>query len=136
MVREQLDAENRCTNRYHLTALLINDIADRLDVGAKCYGAEVPIEENDGRDMGLEAYEELCDAAVYLSSLTLRLKKYEGDDIGLKTQIVALNSVFFNTLYQTIIFLESYEIIDRRSGEKILNKKQNKGVTNEENINR
>ena len=108
MVREQLDAENRCTNRYHLTSVLINDIADRLDIGAKRYGLEVPIEEDDGRDMGLEAYEELCDAAVYLSSLTLRLTKYKGDDIELKKQIIAMNSVFFNTLYQTILFLESY----------------------------
>tara|TARA_R110000796_G_scaffold37307_2_gene94226 strand:+ start:3204 stop:3593 length:390 start_codon:yes stop_codon:yes gene_type:complete len=108
MVREQLDAENRCTNKYHLTSVLINDIADRLDIGAKRYGLEVPIEEDDGRDMGLEAYEELCDAAVYLSSLTLRLTKYKGDDIELKKQIIAMNSVFFNTLYQTILFLESY----------------------------
>jgi hypothetical protein len=108
MVREQLDAENRCTNRYHLTSVLIWDIANRLDIGAKRYGLEVPIEEDDGRDMGLEAYEELCDAAVYLSSLTLRLTKYKGDDIELKKQIVTMNSVLFNTLYQTILFLESY----------------------------
>ena len=110
MVREQLDSENKVINRYHFTSILINDIADRLDVGAKRYGENVPIEEDDGRDMGVEAYEELCDAAVYLSSLTLRLKKYEGDSKGLKTQIVAINSVFFNTLYQTVLFLESYEI--------------------------
>ena len=108
MVREQLDSENKVINRYHFTSILINDIADRLDIGAKRYGEEVPIEENDGRDMGLEAYEELCDAAVYLSSLTLRLTKYKGNDIELKKQIVAMNSVFFNTLYQTILFLESY----------------------------
>lgn len=109
MVREQLDSENRINNRHFITDRLVGDIAGRLDVGAKRYGEEVPIEEDDGRDMGLEAYEELCDAAVYLSSLTLKLKQYNGDDEDLQKEIVAINSVFFNTLYQTIIFLNSYE---------------------------
>ena len=109
MVREQLDAENIVKDRHFITDRLVGDIADRLDVGAKRYGEEVPIEEGDGRDMGLEAYEELCDAAVYLSSLTLRLKQYNGDDESLKKEIVAINNVFFNTLYQTIIFLNAYE---------------------------
>ena len=73
MVREALDSEKRVKNRHFITDRLVGDIASRLDVGAKRYGEEVPIEEDDGRDMGLEAYEELCDAAVYLSSLTLKL---------------------------------------------------------------
>jgi hypothetical protein len=81
MVREQLDSENKVINRYHFTSILINDIADRLDIGAKRYGEEVPIEVSDGRDMGVEAYEELCDAVVYLSSLTLRLKSYKDNNL-------------------------------------------------------
>jgi len=109
MVREALDSEKRVKNRHFITDRLVGDIASRLDVGAKRYGEEVPIEESDGRDMGLEAYEELCDAAVYLSSLTLKLKQYEGDDEKLKKEIVSINSVFFYILYQTVIFLNSYE---------------------------
>ena len=110
MVREALDSENRVRNRNSITDRLVDDIATRLDVGAKRYGEQVPIEENNGdnRDMGYEAYEELCDAAVYLSSLTLRLKKYNGKDEKLQKDIVAINSVFFNTLYQTVILLNSY----------------------------
>ena len=114
MVREQLDSENKVINRYHFTSILINDIADRLDIGAKRYGEEVPIEVSDGRDMGVEAYEELCDAVVYLSSLTLRLKSYKDNNLEIDTpQIIAINSVLFNTLYQLIIFLESYEVENR-----------------------
>ncbi len=109
MVREALDSENRVKNRHFITDRLVGDIASRLDVGAKRYGEEVPIEEDDGRDMGLEAYEELCDAAVYLSSLTLKLKQYNGDDETLKKEIVAINGVFFYTLYHTVIFLNAYE---------------------------
>ena len=109
MVREQLDAENIVKNRHFITDRLVGDIASRLDIGAKRYGEEVPIEESDGRDMGLEAYEELCDAAVYLSSLTLKLKQYSGNNETLIKEIVAINSVFFHTLYQTIIFLNAYE---------------------------
>ena len=109
MVREALDSENRVKDRHFITDRLVGDIASRLDVGAKRYGEEVPIEESDGRDMGLEAYEELCDAAVYLSSLTLKLKQYDGDDEKLKKEIVSINGVFFYILYQTVIFLNSYE---------------------------
>jgi len=109
MVREALDSEKRVKNRHFITDRLVGDIASRLDVGAKRYGEEVPIEEDDGRDMGLEAYEELCDAAVYLSSLTLKLKQYDGDDEKLKKEIVSINGVFFYILYQTVIFLNSYE---------------------------
>ena len=109
MVREALDSENRVKDRHFITDRLVGDIASRLDVGAKRYGEEVPIEEDDGRDMGLEAYEELCDAAVYLSSLTLKLKQYDGDDEKLKKEIVSINGVFFYILYQTVIFLNSYE---------------------------
>jgi len=113
MVREALDSENRVRNRNSITDRLVDDIATRLDVGAKRYGEQVPIAETfttdgDDRDMGYEAYEELCDAAVYLSSLTLRLKKYNGKDEKLQKDIVAINSVFFNTLYQTVILLNSY----------------------------
>jgi hypothetical protein len=109
MVREALDSENRVKDRHFITDRLVGDIASRLDVGAKRYGEEVPIEEDDGRDMGLEAYEELCDAAVYLSSLTLKLKQYNGDDETLKKEIVAINGVFFYTLYHTVLFLNAYE---------------------------
>lgn len=109
MVREALDSENRVKDRHFITDRLVGDIASRLDVGAKRYGEEVPIEEDDGRDMGLEAYEELCDAAVYLSSLTLKLKQYNGDDEKLKKEIVSINSVFFYTLYHTVLFLNAYE---------------------------
>jgi len=109
MVREALDSEKRVKNRHFITDRLVGDIASRLDVGAKRYGEEVPIEEDDGRDMGLEAYEELCDAAVYLSSLTLKLKQYNGDDEKLKKEIVSINSVFFYTLYHTVLFLNAYE---------------------------
>lgn len=109
MVREALDSEKRVKNRHFITDRLVGDIASRLDVGAKRYGEEVPIEEDDGRDMGLEAYEELCDAAVYLSSLTLKLKQYNGDDETLKKEIVAINGVFFYTLYHTVLFLNAYE---------------------------
>lgn len=109
MVREALDSENRVKDRHFITDRLVGDIASRLDVGAKRYGEEVPIEEDDGRDMGLEAYEELCDAAVYLSSLTLKLKQYNGDDETLKKEVVAINGVFFYTLYHTVLFLNAYE---------------------------
>jgi len=48
MVREALDSEKRVKNRHFITDRLVGDIASRLDVGAKRYGEEVPIEESIG----------------------------------------------------------------------------------------
>ena len=69
MVREQLDADNEVPKKTKYTSLLVDDIAQRLDIGAEKYGMQVPIEESDGRIFTREAYEELCDAIVYLSSI-------------------------------------------------------------------
>ena len=83
MVREQLDAENAVPKKVKYTSLLVDDIGQRLDVGAEKYGMQVPIEDSDGRIFTQEAYEELCDAIVYLSSIGLNLiSKAKDDDDG------------------------------------------------------
>ena len=46
-------------------------IKKRLDIGAKKYYQEVPL--NDGRDFVKETLEELLDACVYLSAELLKL---------------------------------------------------------------
>jgi len=105
MVREQLDAENIVPQRAKYSSLLVDDIAERLDIGAKKYGMQVPIEESDGRIFTKEAYEELCDAIVYLSSIGLNLiakARNENEHI----QAYKMGSVLFNITYQTIKYME------------------------------
>jgi hypothetical protein len=105
MVREQLDAENIIPKRVKYSSLLVDDIAQRLDVGAKKYGMQVPIEESDGRIFTQEAYEELCDAIVYLSSIGLNLiAKAKTEDERNKAH--TMGSVLFNITYQTIKYME------------------------------
>ena len=105
MVREQLDSENEVPKKVKYTSLLIDDIAQRLDIGAKKYGMQVPIEESDGRIFTQEAYEELCDAIVYLSSVGLNLiNKANNDDERYYAHM--MGNILFNTCYQTIKYME------------------------------
>jgi hypothetical protein len=105
MVREQLDAENIIPKRVKYSSLLVDDIAQRLDIGAEKYGMQVPIEESDGRIFTQEAYEELCDAIVYLSSIGLNLiAKAKTEDERNKAH--KMGNVLFNITYQTIKYME------------------------------
>ena len=105
MVREQLDSENEVPYRVKYTSDLLTDIAERLDIGAKKYGMQVPIEESDGRIFTQEAYEELCDAIVYLSSIGLNLiSKANNDDERYHAHM--MGNILFNTCYQTIKYME------------------------------
>ena len=105
MVREQLDAEGEVLKKVKYTSLLIDDIGQRLDIGAEKYGMQVPIEESDGRIFTREAYEELCDAIVYLSSIGLNLiGKARDDDERYHAHMVG--NILFNTCYQTIKYME------------------------------
>ncbi len=105
MVREQLDAENEVPYKVKYTSDLLTDIAERLDVGAEKYGMQVPIEESDGRIFTREAYEEFCDAIVYLSSIGLNLiSKAKDDDERYHAHM--MGNILFNTCYQTIKYME------------------------------
>lgn len=105
MVREQLDAENEVPYKVKYTSDLLTDIAERLDLGAKKYGMQVPIEESDGRIFTREAYEEFCDAIVYLSSIGLNLiSKAKDDDERYHAHM--MGNILFNTCYQTIKYME------------------------------
>ena len=105
MVREQLDAENAVPQKVKYTSLLIDDIGQRLDIGAEKYGMQVPIEESDGRIFTQEAYEELCDAIVYLSSVGLNLiSKANTEDERYHAHM--MGNILFNTCYQTIKYME------------------------------
>ena len=113
MVREQLDSENLVRNKHVYCDELMNDIANRLDIGAAKYGMQVPIEESDGRIFTQEAYEELCDAIVYLSSISLNLvSKAKDNNEKILSQRMA--PILFNICYQTIKYMEEV------SEEKIL----------------
>ena len=105
MVREQLDAENEVPKKVKYTSLLIDDIGQRLDIGAKKYGMQVPIEESDGRIFTQEAYEELCDAIVYLSSIGLNLISKARDE-NERNHAHMMGNILFNTCYQTIKYME------------------------------
>lgn len=105
MVREQLDSENEVPKKVKYASLLVDDIALRLDIGAKKYGRQVPIEESDGRIFTQEAYEELCDAIVYLSSIGLNLiSKARDEDERYHAHM--MGNILFNTCYQTIKYME------------------------------
>lgn len=105
MVREQLDAENEVPYKVKYTSDLLTDIAERLDIGAEKYGMQVPIEESDGRIFTKEAYEELCDAIVYLSSIGLNLISKAHDDEQ-RYDAHMMGNILFNTCYQTIKYME------------------------------
>ena len=105
MVREQLDSENAVPKKVKYTSLLIDDIGQRLDIGAEKYGMQVPIEESDGRIFTQEAYEELCDAIVYLSSIALNLTSKAKDE-NERYHAHMMGNILFNTCYQTIKYME------------------------------
>ena len=105
MVREQLDSENEVPKKVKYASLLVDDIAQRLDIGAKKYGMQVPIEESDGRIFTQEAYEELCDAIVYLSSIGLNLISKARDEDE-RHHAHMMGNILFNTCYQTIKYME------------------------------
>ena len=105
MVREQLDSENAVPQKVKYTSLLIDDIGMRLDVGAEKYGMQVPIEESDGRIFTQEAYEELCDAIVYLSSIGLNLVSKASTEEE-RYHAHMMGNILFNTCYQTIKYME------------------------------
>ena len=105
MVREQLDSENAVPQKVKYTSLLIDDIGMRLDVGAEKYGMQVPIEESDGRIFTQEAYEELCDAIVYLSSVGLNLVSKASTEEE-RHHAHMMGNILFNTCYQTIKYME------------------------------
>lgn len=105
MVREQLDAENLVPQSRKYSLYLIDDIGKRMDVGAEKYGMQVPIEDSDGRIFTQEAYEELCDAIVYLSSVALNLiSKAQDEDQRYHAHM--MGNILFNTCYQTIKYME------------------------------
>ena len=105
MVREQLDAENVVPQSRKYSLYLIDDIGKRMDVGAEKYGMQVPIEDSDGRIFTQEAYEELCDAIVYLSSVALNLiSKAQDEDQRYHAHM--MGNILFNTCYQTIKYME------------------------------
>ena len=105
MVREQLDADNEVPKKVKYASLLIDDIGQRLDIGAEKYGMQVPIEESDGRIFTQEAYEELCDAIVYLSSIGLNLiSKAKDEDERYQAHMMGV--ILFNVCYQTIKYME------------------------------
>lgn len=105
MVREQLDAENAVPYKVKYSSDLLTDIAERLDIGAEKYGMQVPIEESDGRIFTQEAYEELCDAIVYLSSIGLNLISKATND-NERNDAHMMGNILFNTCYQTIKYME------------------------------
>ena len=105
MVREQLDAENLVPQSRKYSLYLIDDIGKRMDIGAEKYGMQVPIEDSDGRIFTQEAYEELCDAIVYLSSIALNLiSKAQDEDQRYHAHM--MGNILFNTCYQTIKYME------------------------------
>ena len=105
MVREQLDAENVVPQSRKYSLYLIDDIGKRMDIGAEKYGMQVPIEDSDGRIFTQEAYEELCDAIVYLSSIALNLiSKAQDEDQRYHAHM--MGNILFNTCYQTIKYME------------------------------
>lgn len=57
------------TNNKRVMAL----IKDRLAIGAKRYGKEIPLASEDGRDNLKESLDEALDLAVYLSATILEL---------------------------------------------------------------
>jgi len=81
---------------------LLNDIAARLDEGAKKYHEEVPIDKIDDveRNNIHESYEELCDTLVYLSAALLRK---EEDSPHVDKSIV--NKLFKQILKSTILLM-------------------------------
>ena len=105
MVREQLDAENVVPQSRKYSLYLIDDIGKRMDIGAEKYGMQVPIEDSDGRIFTQEAYEELCDAIVYLSSIALNLIS-KAQDEDQKYHAHMMGNILFNTCYQTIKYME------------------------------
>lgn len=105
MVREQLDAENTIPQSRKYSLYLIDDIGKRMDIGAEKYGMQVPIEESDGRIFTQEAYEELCDAIVYLSSVALNLVS-KAQDEDQRYHAHMMGNILFNTCYQTIKYME------------------------------
>ena len=105
MVREQLDAENIVPQSRKYSLYLMDDIGKRMDIGAEKYGMQVPIEDSDGRIFTQEAYEELCDAIVYLSSVALNLiSKAQDEDQRYHAHM--MGNILFNTCYQTIKYME------------------------------
>tara|TARA_B100000965_G_scaffold188323_1_gene157170 strand:- start:33 stop:236 length:204 start_codon:yes stop_codon:yes gene_type:complete len=60
---------------------ILEMIKDRLDIGAKKYGEQVPIDGT--RDNLKESIEELLDLCVYLSAVALELhKNYTNNERG------------------------------------------------------
>jgi len=80
---------------------LIENIADRIDIGAETYEREVPISKQDdpNRHNEHEAYEELCDALVYLSAHLLKKENQI-------TQNKRLNKIFYDILLSTLQLIE------------------------------
>tara|TARA_R100000742_G_C4267870_1_gene86119 strand:+ start:541 stop:951 length:411 start_codon:yes stop_codon:yes gene_type:complete len=87
---------------YDYKENLLDDIADRLDVGAEKYHEEVPIDKADDSERNniYESYEELCDTLVYLSAALLR-KKEDSNNVDMKV----INELFQNILRSTILLM-------------------------------
>jgi len=87
---------------YDYKENLLDDIADRLDVGAEKYHEEVPIDKADDNERNnvYESYEELCDTLVYLSAALLR-KKEDSNNVDMKV----INELFQNILRSTILLM-------------------------------
>ena len=80
---------------------LIEDIANRINIGAKTYKKEVPINKQDDPDRHNEheAYEELCDALVYLSAHLLKKENQI-------TKNRRLDKIFYDILLSTLQLIE------------------------------
>ena len=69
--------ENRLTTNDKVLAL----IRERLDIGQKQYGGDIPIAGEGGRDNLFESIEEAIDMSVYLSATLLELKNVRDNKI-------------------------------------------------------
>ena len=103
-------------------------IKERLDIGAKSYGNEIPLAGEEGRDNLKESLDEALDLAVYLSATILELidkrdtpkpNRMTLDEGKQKIMITALND-YGSELYReshtessTIAFNLAKELEDR-----------------------
>jgi len=102
LLSEDKSAINFSSYCYDYKENLLDDIADRLDVGAEKYHEEVPIDKADDNERNniYESYEELCDTLVYLSAALLR-KKEDSNNVDMKV----INELFQNILRSTILLM-------------------------------
>jgi hypothetical protein len=62
-----------------INELIINKVQERLDLGQKKYGQDVPLKDN--RDYHQETIEELLDGIVYLTARLIQLERKEESNL-------------------------------------------------------